>query len=230
MSLGTYHLGMSSDTVAQLDKLVTLFLGWNKRINLSALRTRTDVELKHVVDSLLISTLNLLSPGLSILDLGTGGGFPGLPLALCYSDCSVTMVDSVQKKIAAVASMADNLGLTNVKVVHARIEELGQDQEMRERFDLVVARALAGFSTLLEYSLPFVNIGGHFVAYQGPDILSRVEGFESVIQLLGGNILSVTRCELPNEAGTRIFVIIQKVKKTPVAYPRKVGIPKKNPL
>lgn len=161
-----------------------------------------------------------------VLDLGSGGGFPLLPLALTHPDISFTGMDSVGKKMKAVAAIADTCGLKNVQTIHGRFEELGQEKMLREKFDVVVARAVAPWHVLLEYALPFVKVGGRFIAYQGPEILE--EDLGGTAHLLGGRIGDIHKTTL-GEA-QRVFVEVQKIKPTPGKYPRANGVPRKEPL
>lgn len=230
MSVRGYLIGLQDDHIISLDRLVELFLDWNSRLNLSSLRTQQDVEVKHVVDSLLLRDFDLIRSGGMLLDMGTGGGFPGLPLSVVYPKTQVTLVDATQKKVNAVASMARDLGLMNVKCIQGRAEELGRLSTWRERFDVVVARALAGFATLLEYCVPFVKVGGVFIAYQGPEILLEIDQYRGVLGQLGAELEAVERKSLPEGFGERVFVVCRKVQSTPLTFPRAVGIPKKNPL
>ncbi len=212
----------------QLQKLVPLFLDWNTKLNLSAIRDEASVREKHVQDSLLLGDfLNLGDQRLRVLDLGTGGGFPSLPLACVYPNLRFTAVDSVGKKLKAVQSMADELEV-KLRTQHGRIEELGQDAQYREQFDLVLARALAPWPVLLEYALPFVRVGGRFVAYQGPGVREDLENFTGLEAKLGGKIVKVHETSLGDSE--RVFVVIKKVAQTSRKYPRANGVPRKQPL
>ena len=221
---------LTKKEIAQLNTLTDLFLSWNRKLNLSSIRDRDGIIIRHIVDSLLILPYLHLNPQDRVLDLGTGGGFPGLPLAIIYPQVEFTLMDATKKKIDAVQTMATELGLTNVSTEWGRAEELGHREDLRQHFDLVVARALAGFSTLLEYCLPFVRPAGTFIAYQGPDILNEVKPLESVIQKLGGKLKAIHESVLPGEGAKRVFIDIEKVEITPKIFPRRSGIPKKKPL
>lgn len=230
MNLSDHLDGLSEDQFAQLERLAEVFLEWNGKLNLSAIRDLDGVLLKHVIDSLLILPYQLISAGDRVLDMGTGGGFPGLALAVVYPDTDFVLVDATEKKVRAVAEMAAELGLENVSCFAGRAEEMGHDPDFREHFDVVVARALAGFSTLLEYCLPFVKVGGRFVAYQGPELLETWQDFEGVAEKLGAEITGVETALLPIEDAKRCFVKVEKRSKLMDCYPRQTGIPKKKPL
>lgn len=230
MNLASLLPQLSESQLQQLEKLADLFLDWNSKLNLSAIRDRDGVLLKHIVDSLLILPFNLIHPGQKVLDLGTGGGFPGLALAIAYPESNFTLVDATEKKIRAVAAMANDVNLKNVRCLAGRAEELGHDRNFREHFEVVVARALAGFPTLLEYCLPFVKVGGRFIAYQGPEMAEQWQGFQPVANLLNSRIMGCETSELPVENAKRCFIVVEKQKPLSPDYPRRTGIPKKNPL
>ena len=221
---------LSTHQCQKLEQLADLFLEWNQKLNLSAIRDRDGILVKHIIDSLLILPFHLFNPGDTVLDLGTGGGFPGLALAIVYPRARFTLVDATEKKVRAVEAMAKALALTNVRCLSGRAEELARKRDMREHFDVVVARALAGFPTLLEYCLPFVKIGGHFIAYQGPELAEECHNFSGVAKKLGGRIEIVHLAKLPIEEAKRCFIVIKKENLTPPPFPRQLGTPKKNPL
>lgn len=213
--------------ISQTDQLVALFLEWNGKINLSAIRDEAGVREKHIQDSLLATEFIDFS-NQKILDLGAGGGWPTLPLAIEHPTAQFTALDSVGKKMKAVAAMADELGLKNVQTIHGRIEDFGQDRAHREQYDIVTARALAPWPVLLEYALPFVKVGGRFVAYQGPQIREDLATFKGLEAQLGGSITAVHETAL-GEA-ERLFVVLEKVKPTPKKFPRLNGVPRQEPL
>ena len=230
MKLSEHLPNLSDAQISQLERLAEVFLEWNQKLNLSAIRDRDGVLLKHVLDSLLILPFGLIKDGDRVLDMGTGGGFPGLALAIIFPETDFVLVDATTKKVTAVAEMAAELGLSNVSCFAGRAEEMGHDPDFREHFDVVVARALAGFSTLLEYCLPFVRVGGHFVAYQGPELIDTWRGFEGIARKLGGEISEVKTTILPIEEAQRCFVVVKKLSQLSSNYPRAVGLPKKKPL
>ena len=212
----------------RFSKLADLILEWNEKINVTAIREKSEFMKKNVEDSLAILKRPEFSTALRVLDLGTGGGFPGLPLALAAPEKSFVLMDSVGKKLKVVADVAEQLGLTNVEVIHARAEDLAQKKEYRESFDLVVSRAVANMSTLSEYCLPFVKKGGYFVAYKTAGASEEIKAAEKAISLLGG-APAVTEAGGSKE-DEHLFVIVKKEKQTPPKYPRKAGLPSKQPL
>lgn len=210
----------------KFEQLFTEFKSWNEKINLSAIREKDDVFKKHFEDSLLPMEFFDFD-NKNVLDIGTGGGYPLLPLAVANPNSNFMGVDSVGKKLKAVQAIADELEL-KVATTHGRIEELGRDKDFREQFDLVTARALAPWPVLLEYALPFVKVGGTFLAYQGPAIKEDLENFKNLENKLGGEIIEIKTLNLDDSE--RIFVIIKKVKKTLPRYPRENGVPRMTPL
>jgi 16S rRNA (guanine527-N7)-methyltransferase len=222
---------LSDEQEQQLEELVSVFLKKNQELNLSSLRDEASVVMKHVIDSLLILPYGWLQNGQKVMDLGTGGGFPGLVLAIVFPESSLTLVDATEKKVRAVRQMAKELGLQNVRCVAGRAEELGHQEDLREAFDVVVARAVAGFSTLLEYSLPFVKPQGRFIAYQGPDLIDAWQGFQGVAKKLSSEMMSCQSSVLPDENHSqRCFIEVLKIGTLSPAFPRRIGIPKKTPL
>jgi 16S rRNA (guanine527-N7)-methyltransferase len=224
------NVDINSEQERKLMQLVSLFKSWNKKINLSSFNDDESIILKHIVDSLLSVKFEEWKNSKKIIDLGTGGGFPGLPLAIFFPQKKFTLIDSVNKKIEAVNEMVEDLKLKNVETHSERIEKIGQEKMFREKFDVVVERALAKYSTMLEYCLPCVKKNGFLIAYQTPEIEKEIKLKEKVLQLLGGKIVSKKIFDLPNNAGTREILVIKKIKSTPKKYPRKIGIPKKSSL
>jgi len=220
------EINIPADKMNQLEVLVSEFLDINTKINLSAIRDEAGVWKKHIIDSLLV-TKHIDIDG-KVLDLGTGGGFPSLPLAIISRSASILGLDSVEKKLKAVQSIADTIGIENLQTLHARAEDAAHDKYFRERFDYVVTRAVAPWPTLLELTLPFVKIGGRFVAYQGPAIEADIKLNKNIEHKLGAKILKIHRDSLFGEE--RLFVEMKKIRPTPSHYPRAVGIPKKTPL
>ena len=221
---------MSSNmaTDVRYEKLADIILEWNEKINVTAVREKSEFMKKNVEDSLAILGRPEISSASRILDLGTGGGFPGLPLAIACPEKTFVLMDSVGKKLKVVADAAEQLGLKNVQVIHARAEDLAQKPEYREGFDLVVSRAVANMSTLSEYCLPFVKKGGWFVAYKTVGAEEEINAAAKAIKVLGGAPVIIENNG--EEDDGHIFAIVKKVSSTPSKYPRKAGMPSKQPI
>lgn len=200
----------------------------NKVMNLTGITEFTEVVEKHFLDSIYLNRVTDLDQPVKIIDLGTGAGFPGIPLKIAFPEIEITLVDSLNKRIHFIEEVIEELGLTSIYAVHARAEELARNLEYREKFDLCVSRAVANLSTLEEYCLPFVHIGGKFISYKSGEIEEEVQESKKACFLLGGKLKEVYKFDL--EESKRSFVVVEKVKTTPKTYPRKAGTPSKMPL
>lgn len=200
----------------------------NKVMNLTGITEWDEVLEKHFLDSIsLIRAVNL-NQELTVMDMGTGAGFPGIPLKIAFPELKVTLADSLNKRVLFLQEVIDALKLEDIEAIHGRAEDLAKDKNFREQYDLAVSRAVANLSTLSEYCLPFVRIGGQFISYKSGECEEEVEASKSAVFLLSGKIKDIVKFEL-GESG-RSFIVIDKVKGTPKTYPRKAGTPTKNPL
>ena len=228
--LGGLGIKQDQNQLERLHKFYQLLIEWNKVMNLTGITEYEDVVEKHFVDSLSIIKAIDLSRIHTVIDVGTGAGFPGIPLKIAFPHLRVVLLDSLNKRIKFLDEVISQLGLTEIRTIHGRAEEYARKEEYREQFDLCVSRAVANLSTLSEYCLPYIQVGGMFVPYKSGEIDDEVEQSKKAVRILGGNIKKVMKFELPGTDIHRSFVLIHKEQHTQKKYPRKAGIPAKEPL
>lgn len=207
---------------------MNLLLEWNEKINLTAITEQDDVILKHFIDSM--TSLKYLEESKTIIDVGTGAGFPGIPIAIVDKEKKVTLVDSLNKRIKFLDDVKEKIDLKNVVTIHSRAEDIGKDAKHREKYDVAISRAVANLATLAEYLLPLVTIGGKCICMKGANIEEEIENSKIAIKKLGGKIEKVEEFYLPDSDMKRNIIVIRKINKTDQKYPRKAGIPSKEPL
>ncbi len=228
--LKLFHISLSAKQTEQILQYYELLVEWNQVMNLTAITEYEDVVKKHFVDSISIVKACDMNNVLSVIDVGTGAGFPGLVLKVVFPNIHVTLLDSLNKRIRFLDHVIEVLGLTGVETIHGRAEDYAREDRLRETFDLCVSRAVAHLSTLSEYCIPFVRQGGLFVSYKSEKIAEEVKEASKAISILGGNLETQVEFTLPNSDIYRNFVRIKKEKATPLKYPRKAGLPSKEPL
>lgn len=224
------NLRLTARQVACLQRYEAELLDWNSRMNLTAIRDVDGIRSKHFLDSYTCLLAWRDAPPASLIDIGTGAGFPGIPLKILYPTMRLTLVDSIGKKTDFCKHVVKVLDLDQVEVIQARAEELGQQKAHRERYDWAVARAVANLSILAEYLLPLVKVGGAALAQKGESGPAEAHAAENAIRLLGGHLKQLIPVHLPGVAEERFLVIIDKVAATPHNYPRRVGVPAKSPI
>lgn len=227
-----FNVKLNSAQLQMFRRYASELLGWNQRINLTAITEPDEVEVKHFADSLscLLVINKQRRPGLRMIDVGTGAGFPGLPIKIACPDIHMTLLEATGKKVDFLRHVVETLGLKGVTLVNERAESVGQDPQHRETYDWVLARAVAGMRTLGEYLLPMARVGGHVLAMKGESAPQEVSDAENAIHLLGGRVIHLTQVDLPTVAESRYLIDIEKTAATPPQYPRRPGVPSKKPL
>ena len=220
-------LDIAEKEVQNLYKYMLLMLEWNKNVNLTAITEANEIITKHFIDSLIIS--KYLQEGKNVMDIGTGAGFPGIPLKIINNNIHIDLVDSLNKRITFLNEVIIKLELNDINAMHSRAEDLARIVKYRENYDIVVSRAVARLNILLEYMMPFVKVGGYCICMKGSNI-EELEEAKKAIDILGGKIEKVEEINLPNTDIKRHNIIIKKVKNISKEYPRKAGIPSKNPI
>lgn len=228
--LKALNITLSEKQEKQFLKYYDILIKWNQVMNLTAITEYEDVMKKHFIDSLSLVRAYDMNGAANLIDVGTGAGFPGLALKIAFPGCKVTLLDSLNKRIQFLNVVISELGLTDVEAVHGRAEDFARQGKLRESFDLCVSRAVANLSTLSEYCLPFVRKGGFFIAYKSEKISDEIAGAENAVTLLGGKVEDKKEFLLPGSDIYRCLFVIKKERETPKKYPRKAGLPGKEPL
>jgi 16S rRNA (guanine527-N7)-methyltransferase len=225
-----FNVHLTARQVMALINYEKELLEWNQKFNLTAIRDVESIRIKHFLDSYSCVLAWQANPPLRLIDVGTGAGFPGIPLKIIYPQTHVTLVESVGKKAMFCQHIISKLGLENIEIIKTRAEDIGQDKKHREAYDVAVARAVANLSVLSEYLLPLVKIGGTVLAQKGETAQAEAQSAEKAMKTLGGKLKQIIPVQLPNVEDERFLVLIDKIRATPESYPRKAGIAAKNPL
>ncbi len=228
--MASLGLPLNRESERKLFEFRQLVLSWNKKVNLTNITDLSDFEEKHFLDSLLACAYPEFLDGKTIIDIGTGAGFPGIPLAICFPEKQYVLIDSLNKRIKILKLIIEDLALRNVELIHTRAEDLAMDSDHREKYDFSLSRAVANMSVLAEYCLPFVRLGGYFGAYKTADSHKELDQSMKALNILGGQLKAETSFPKGISDLKHHIYWICKIKPTPTKYPRKAGIPSKEPI
>ena len=221
-------IDLNNEQIKKFEKYMDLLLEWNEKINLTAITEKDEIVLKHFVDSMTV--LKYIDEESNIIDVGTGAGFPGIPISIVSDKYNVTLMDALNKRINFLNEVISELELKNINAIHGRAEEIGQNKKFREKYDYTVSRAVANLSVLVEYLLPLTKVGGKCICMKGSDIDEELEQAKFAINLLGGKIEKIDNFTLPNSDIKRNIIVIKKGIGTPKKFPRRAGMPSKQPI
>lgn len=220
---------LDTKNIDKFEKFKKLILDYNEHTNLTRITEDEEFNVKHFLDSLSLIKTNLFDGNKKVIDIGTGAGFPGVPLKLYNDELDITLLDSLRKRIDFLNGTIEELGLEKIYPTHARAEEIARTEEYREQYDIAVSRAVANLSTLSEYAMAFVKVGGYFVSQKGPEYKEELKNAKRAIEVMGGEVEDIIHTPLPNDIDHYI-IVIKKVKSTDKKYPRGGGKPRKSPL
>ena len=227
--LSVWNIDITDDQLSKFNRYYNLLISWNKKINLTSVTDEDEVLVKHFLDS--IALLQYVDPSdKKLIDIGTGAGFPGIPIKIMCPKCEITLLDSLNKRINFLNEVINDLDLSGIFTIHGRSEDLGSNIQFRGKFDICVSRAVANLSTLSEYCLPFVNNNGVFISYKSGNVYDEIQNADNAISILGGSLSGVKEFMLPESDIERTLIMIKKTDNTPIKFPRKAGIPSKKPL
>lgn len=214
----------------KFEMLKELLIEWNEKINLTTITESDEVDIKHFIDSATCLTTGYIKDGNEVIDVGTGAGFPGLPVKILNSSLHITLLDSLNKRIKYLEDVVNKLDLKDMILVHARAEDGGVNKLYREKYDIALSRAVATMNVLCEYCLPFVKVGGYFICQKGPSYKEELDNAAKAIEILGGQVKEVKNYKLADSDIEHYVIIIEKIKQTPPKYPRKAGKPAAEPI
>lgn len=223
-------INLSENQIEQFFLYKNLMLEWNEKINLTTITDEKEIILKHFIDCLSIGSVYDVKPNTKVIDVGTGAGFPGVPLKIAYPSIHLTLLDSLNKRVIFLEELKNKLDLKDTQCIHLRAENGGKNRLYREKYDLCVSRAVANLAILAEYCLPFVTIGGSFISLKGSDIEQELNSSKIAIKKLGGEVQSLNNIQIPYSTINHSIIIIKKFRQTPSQYPRKAGTVSKVPI
>jgi 16S rRNA (guanine527-N7)-methyltransferase len=224
------NLDFNEDKYDKFIKYKELIKEWNEKVNLTAITEDSEIIKKHFIDSIKVFKFQELKNAKKVIDIGTGGGFPGIPMKIINPSSKVVLLDSLNKRINFLNEVIKELKLNDIETIHGRAEDFAQENRYRERFDVAVSRAVANLTVLTEFCLPYVKVGGCFVALKGPAIEEEMKEAKNAIKILGGDVEEILKVDIEGSDLNHNLVIIRKLKETPKKYPRKAGMVTKNPL
>ncbi len=223
-------ISLSDKQIQQLLQYYELLVSWNEVMNLTAITEFEEVCVKHFIDSLSLCKAFDCTKEISVIDVGTGAGFPGIPLKIVFPNMKITLLDSLGKRVKFLNEVIAQLGLENIEAIHGRAEDYAKPQLLRESYDICVSRAVANLATLSEYCMPYVKVGGHFISYKSEKIVEEMQTAGKAITVLGGEVEAQNEFILPCSDIYRNLFVIKKCRTTPKKYPRKAGLPSKEPI
>lgn len=224
------HIELPDGALELLNRYYEMLIDTNKVMNLTTITEYSEVVIKHFADSAAIGCITDMNGNIDVIDVGTGAGFPGIVLKIVYPQLSVVLLDSLNKRVNFLKNVITELGLTDISAIHGRAENIARNKDYREKFDLCVSRAVANMSSLSEYCLPFVKVGGRFIPYKADGCDEEVKTASKAVNILGGKIRKIESYVIPDTDICRKFVVIDKLRNTSAKYPRKAGLPTKEPL
>lgn len=228
--LKAMNITLSDKQIEQFLIYYEMLVEWNEVMNLTAITEYEEVMKKHFLDSITLNQAFDVTKECTVIDVGCGAGFPGLALKIAYPNLKITLLDSLNKRINFLNAVIDKLGLTDIETIHGRAEDFAKAGKLRETFDVAVSRAVANLSTLSEYCLPYVKVGGYFIPYKSEKVRSEIEAAGKALSILGGSLENKIEFTLPDTDYYRNLLLIKKNKPTPNKYPRKAGLPSKEPI